>query len=195
MGYVPGIPNDEVEHDAYCDMIFNGPPTNRVPPEHFSSLLQEAQILHINDFSPDLHRKLANDTARCANNDMRYDSAVYHDYDEPDDRQVQVFLYVYNSRAVGLLLFERRSAIWSCTWNGNEPPICVDAPEKGTMWSVGFIWVHRNHRRLGIATALFKEARCFMKVAEDEVGWQQPFSDEGEAFVRNTYPGCFFVVQ
>ncbi len=126
---------------------------------------------------------------------MSYDGGIYRHYDPPDERQIQIFIYVRASRAVGMLLVEMRTKIWRCTWNGNETPICVEQPEIASLWSIGFVWVHKQHRQAGIAFALFVEAKRALELGENDIGWYTPFSEDGKGFVRKLYPTHFFVAK
>lgn len=195
MGYIPGLPEDEAAHFEYCDLIVNGPAVVAIGDEYFFWRKDEDRILLVTNTSPEEHRKLAHNLSTCANREMRYDGGIYRYYDPPDDREVHLFLYVRASRAIGLLLFEKRTIVWRCTWQGDETPTCVAEPERSPMWSMGFVWVHKQHRQLGIAYQLFHEAKCALHLDEDAVGWYTPFSKDGKAFVRRLYPIHFFVAK
>lgn len=195
MGYVPGLNEDEAEHARYCDLIVNGPAIGMPEHEHVVWVKADDRILLVTDSSSEEQRKLAHDVSTCANREMHYDKSIYRHYDPPDERQVQIFLYVRTSRAVGMCIIERRAMVWSCTWNGNETPICVEQPEKAPMWSVGFIWSHSKHRHTGIAYILLKEAKRVLNLNHDDIGWYPPFSAEGKVFVRRQYPTHFFVAK
>lgn len=81
---------------------------------------------------------------------------------------------------------ERRTTVWRCTWNGNATPVCIEQPAKSPMWSVGFVWVHKEHRKSGVAYEMLKEAKRSLHLEEDSVGWYTPFSEDGKTF----YAGC-----
>lgn len=195
MGYVPGLPEDEAEHSQYCDLIVNGPPIGLLGEALVIWTNADDRIILVTDSSPIEQRKLAHEVSTCANHEMGYDSGIYRHYDPPDERQIQIFLYVRASRAIGMLLVERRSKIWCCTWNGNESPVCIEQTEIASLWSIGFVWVHKQYRQAGIAYALFVEARHALELGENDIGWCTPFSEEGEAFVRKLYPTHFFVAK
>jgi hypothetical protein len=156
---------------------------------------RDDRILLVTDSLTEEHRKLAHDISRCANREMHYDFGIYRYYDPPDERQVQIFLFVRNSRAVGMCLIEKRTTVWRCTWNANKTPICIEQPEKTSMWSVGFIWVHSQHRHAKIAYMLIKEAKRILNLGQDDIGWYTPFSADGEVFVRRLYPTHFYVAK
>ncbi len=195
MSYVPGIPDNEATHEAYCDLICNGPAVDTTSSEHVVWESSQDQILLVTDASPAKYKKLAHDASKCANCEMRYDSGIYREYDPPDQRHIRIFLYARDARVIALLVFERRSKVWRCLWNGVETPECVEQPEKGPMWSVGFLWVHGTRRRVGVGKALFHRAKRHLNLTEDEVGWYTPFSTEGQTFVRHEYPTYFYVAK
>lgn len=195
MGYVPGLPEDEAEHARYCDLMVSGPPMGILEGARIIWTKGDDRIILVTDSSPIDQRKLAHEVSTCANREMSYDGGIYRHYDPPDERQIQIFLYVRASRAVGMLLVEKRTKVWRCTWNGDETPVCVEQPEIVSLWSVGFVWVHRQHRQAGIAYVLFAEAIRTLELGENEIGWYTPFSEDGEAFVRKLYPTHFFVAK
>lgn len=195
MGYVPGVPENEAEHTRYCDLMVNGPHVGVLEGLHVIWMNGDDRIILVTDSSPIEQRKLAHEVSTCANREMSYDSGIYRYYDPPDERQIQIFLYVRASRAVGMLFVERRTKIWRCTWSGNETPVCVEQPMIASLWSIGFVWVHKQHRQAGIAYTLFVEARRALGLGEDDIGWYTPFSEDGKAFVRKLYPTHFFVAK
>lgn len=195
MGYVPGLPEDDASHDAYCDLISNGPTLTDIASAEWLSEIGEDRILVVTDDSPPAHKKLAHDLAICANREMRYDMGIYRVYDPPDERRIHLFLYARKARVVGLLVFERRTTIWRCTWRPNNNPECIERPDRAGMWSVGFVWVHERQRRTYVAANLFIAALKYLSLAEDDIGWYAPFSRDGEAFVRSKCPINFYVAK
>ena len=195
MGYVPGLPEDEAMHSKFCELIINGPRIGTLEGARVIWAIADEQILLVSDISPEEQRKLAHDVSICANREMNYDGGIYHYYDQPDERQRQIFLYGRASHVVAMCLIERRTTVWRCTWNCNEPTICDELPNKTAMWSVSFIWVHKQNRKKGIAYALFNEAKRVLNLSDDDIGWYTPFSEEGKSFVRRLYPTHFFVAK
>jgi len=195
MGYVPGLSGDEAEHSRYCDLIVNGPPIGTLEGERVVWAKADDRILLVTNSSPEGQRKLAHDASTCANREMHYDGGIYRYYDPPDEREIQMFLYVRASRVAGMCLVEKRTTVWRCTWNGDETPVCVEQPLKAWMWSVGFVWVRKLCRNNGIASTLFSEAKRVLNCGDDDIGWYTPFSKDGKALVRHLYPTYFFVAK
>ncbi len=195
MGYVPGLPGDEAEHTRYCDLMVNGPSAGLLVGAHAIGTNGDDRIILVTDSSPIEQKKLAHEVSTCANREMRYDGGIYRHNDPPDERQIRIFLYVRVSRAVGMLLVERRTTIWRCTWNGSETPDCIEQPEIASRWSIGFVWVHKQYRRAGFAEALFAEAKVSLGLDANDIGWSTPFSEDGKAFVRKLYPKHFLVAK
>ncbi len=191
MAYVPGLLEDEEEHSRYCDLMMNGPPAGALERAHTIWTNGVDRIALVTDSSPLEQRQLAHDVSRCANREVGYDGGIYRHYDPPDERQIQIFLYSRFSRAVGMMLFERRTKVWRCTWNG----VCVEQTEIPSLWSIGFVWTHKRYRRAGIACTLFEEARRALDLSKSDIGWYTPFSEAGEAFVHKLYPTYFFVAK
>jgi len=196
MGYIPELLEDEVEHSLYCNRIVNAPKVGASEDECVVWANPNDRILLVTNTSSEEQRKLAHDVSRCANHEMNYDFGIYHFYEPLEEkRQVQIFLYVRDSHVVGMVIIEKRTAIWRCAWNEAEAPSCVEQPEKAWMWSVSFIWVHRQQRRTGIANMLFKESLRVLNLGQKDIGWYTPLSPDGEALVRKLYPIQFFVAK
>ena len=195
MDYVQGVPDDEAEHARFCDMIVNGVSVAALSNERVVWKHGSNCILLVTDSSPEDYRKLAHDVSSCANRELHYDVGIYRYTDPPDERELHIFLYIRAERAVGMLLFEKRTTVWRCTWNGVERPNCISQPERGPMWSIGFVWVLTQYRHTGIAYRLFEKAKKELRLDRDDVGWYTPFSQDGEVFVRRSYPTYFFVAK
>ncbi len=151
------------------------------------------RILLVTDSSSVEYRKLAHEVSKCANQEMKYNSCVYHHYDPPDNRCVHIFLYIRTFHAVGVCLFEKRSTVCRCIWRNSKQPTCTKLANVNPMWCVSFLWVHKQFRQSGIAYTLFKEAKLHLQLGKDDIAWYTPFSKEGESFVRRMYPVHFFV--
>jgi hypothetical protein len=195
MAYILGLPEDEAKHTRYCDSMVNEPPVGPLSGAHVIWTSGDDRIILVSDSSPLEQKKLAHTVSTCANREMCYDGGIYRHYDPPDERQIQIFLYIHASCAVGMLLIERRTTIWHCTWNGNDTPVCVEQPEISSLWSIGFVWAHKQYRRARIAYTLFEEARRALGLGKNDIGWYTPFSDDGKAFVRKLYPTHLFVAK
>jgi hypothetical protein len=197
MAYIQGDAKEDAQHADYCDMMVNGPlvKLNSEP-----SVIWESDthwIAHITDDSPEDQRKLAHDLGRVANREMHYDGGIYHYYDPPDERAIQLYVYVADGRAKGLLLLERRTTVWRCTWPilGEVTPSCIEQPEISWMWSVGFIWVHSSLRHSGTGKRFFEQSLAHTGTSIEQVGWYTPLSQNGEAFVRRLCPSVFYVAK
>jgi GNAT superfamily N-acetyltransferase len=193
--HVAGDAEEEVRHAQYCDLMVNGPPTTIAHDGRVIWTSGDEHIIVVTDQSSEQLRKLAHEVSRCANREMRYDGGIYRHFDPPDEREVHIFLFVRRERALGLCLFERRTTIWHCLWNEEETPTCVECPELSPMWSVCFVWVHKQCRGTGAAYTLLREAKALLKLNDNKFGWYTPFSEDGERFVRGLHPDGFYVAK
>jgi len=197
MAYVQGDTEEEAQHAGYCDMMLNGPLVDIAT--DLSVIWRDGAhwISHVTDDSPKEQRKLAHDLSRVANREMQYDGGIYHYSDPPDARVIQIFVYVVDCRANGLLLLERRKTVFGCTWpmHEGEMPSCIEHPEIPWMWSVGIIWLHPSLRGRGIAQRFLGQSLVHMGKSLEEIGWYTPFSQQGEALVRRLCPLGFFVAK
>ena len=62
------------------------------------------------------------------------------------------------------------------------------------MWSVGYVWVCRGHRREGWSRLLPAAARNHLDFG-DEFGWYAPFTPDGKASVRSVCPDSFYIAK
>ena len=195
MNYVPGIPENEIEHEAYCDLIVNGPSTQLIDDSHIVWQENEDKIILVTDSSPIGLKKVAGDLSTCANREMHYDGGIYRSCDPPDERQIHLFIYSRADRAIGLLIFELRTSVWRCVWDAANIPKCIESPGHSPMWSVGFIWVQRQNRKKGLSKKVLLLAQQIIGLKNGEFGWYTPFTRDGKAFVRKLCPIEFFVAK
>ena len=195
MSYFPDDTEDLADHARRCDQVVNGTivPTSSVNAAIWRN--KDDQIILVTDKSSEEQRKLAHEIARCANREMQYDYGIYRYYDSPDGRNVHIFLYVRSGRARGFCLLEKRTTVWHCTWNEPETPTCIERQDLSPMWSVGFVWVHKEQRHRGVAYSLLAEAKTYLGLNDGNLGWHTPFSEDGKRLVRRLYPSTFNVAE
>jgi hypothetical protein len=197
MAYVKGDAEEEDQHANYCDMIVNGPLINLISEPLVIWKDNTHWIVRITDDSPEDQRKLAHDIGRVANQEMHYTGGIYHYNDPPDERAIQLYVYVVNGRASGILLFEKRTTVWRCTWPplGEARPSCIEQPEISWMWSIGFIWLHSKLRHSGAGQRFFEKSLARVGKSIEHIGWHTPFSQNGATFVRRLCPSAFYVAK
>jgi hypothetical protein len=180
------------------DEILNGVP----PPRREFNLPQVrsagADRLHV--ITPQARvaqRKRAAEVAWIANREMRYDFPLFTEYEDPDGRDVHVFLYARDDRAIGLFIIEKRSrAIWRCVWTGEKGADCGDKLNgHPPMWPITSVWTHNTHRRRNIARKTVDMGLKHLGLDISSVGWYTPFTDSGEKLVRTLCPEGFYVVK
>jgi GNAT superfamily N-acetyltransferase len=108
---------------------------------------------------------------------------------------LHLFLYCRSNRAIGLAILERRDHICRCTWEEYDRKDHKELERKEPIWSLGFAWVHKKHRRAGIARTLVNEAVRFLDIDLQTLGVYTPFSDDGEKFARKLFPKEFLVAK
>lgn len=106
----------------------------------------------------------------------------------------QAFLLHRDDRIIGLVMLQPCSnSIRKCAWNKYPEA----EPESGTLpglaWSVGFIWIHRSHRRRKEATRLLDVAARFVGTDTSLLVWTTPFTESGAAWVKSICPQTFYV--
>lgn len=195
MAYVKESPEDRKLHRVYHDEIVNGVPAPPVKSEKVIWHDNHGRIVLVTPFSPMAQRVRARKVGRVANRETHYDFGLYNENERPDERNLHLFLYCCGSRAVGLAILEKRTHVCHYTWEEYDRKEQKTLEEKTPVWSLGFIWAHRKHRRAGIARRLFHEALRFLGIAQESVGVYTPFSTDGERFARSLFPQGFLIAK
>jgi ribosomal protein S18 acetylase RimI-like enzyme len=195
MLYAEDSSDDRHLHRTFHDEIVNGIPARDLKSDQTIWRQGENRIIVVDDFSPKPQRVRAARVGTAANREMHYDFGVYNEFERPDEREIHLFLFISSSRFVGLSILEKHSAICHYTWEEYDKYVQKELEEKKPMWSLSFIWVHKKHRRRGIARILLAEATRYLGVRIGDVGVYTPFSDDGEAFVRSVFSAGFIVAK
>jgi GNAT superfamily N-acetyltransferase len=193
MAYIQGLPEDEREHSRWHDHVVNGLPTRPLKSDRVLWEAQGKRITVVIARSPRPQRNRAEAIASLANLETNYNGGIYHAAQQPDDSDIHLFLYHERSRALGLAILEKRSTVWRCRWRNSGPPECEELKGHEPMWSVAFLWVHRNVRRTGVARRVLARAMHHLCVSCEHIGWYTPFTDDGRTFVKALCPIEFYV--
>jgi len=195
MSYAEDILDDRMVHRKYHDEIVNGIPARQMKSDNTIWQNGDDRIIVVNAFSPRAQRVRAERVGRVANNEMPYDGSIYSACEQPDDREIHLFIYLSRNRAVGLSIIEKRSEICHYTWDEYDQHIQKELVEKESIWSLGFTWVHKKHRRYSVAKILLLEATRYLEVCIKDVGVYTPFSEDGEAFTRAIFSDGFLIAK
>lgn len=195
MSYVEDSSDDRRLHRTYHDEIVNGIPACQLKSDETIWRQGEDRIIVVDAFSPKSQRARAAKVGTAANQEVGYDGGVYSEHERPDDREIHLFLYISGNRAVGLSILEKRSCICHYTWEEYDRREQKELEEKKPIWSLGFAWVHKKHRRRGIAKILLLEAPRYLGVRIHDVGVYTPLSEDGEAFVRSIFREGFLIAK
>ncbi len=168
MSYIESSP-DRKQHKVYHDRIVNG-----IPARHLKNDCQiweklEGRITVVTSRSPISQRKRAQAVASIANLETHYNGGIYNAHEEPDDRDIHLFLYYKRKRIIGLIVLEKRQTVWRCRWQDDALPVCEQLVEHDPMWSIIVIWVQIKHRRRGIGRTLFDEALKYLGLSHQDV--------------------------
>ncbi|MBI5016624.1 MAG: hypothetical protein HZB55_14175 [Deltaproteobacteria bacterium] len=149
--------------------------------------------------APLAQRRRAVAAFRAASREMRYSGSGYTER-EPKELDSHAFLLYRGPRLIGLFILARRTRWAEGVWNDEEPNGVADVSgwavrkreqEDGTLWSVDFMWIARNHRRQGFGRVLLQCAAGFLATAPEEFAWLPPFTRFGKAFIRHVRPTSF----
>jgi hypothetical protein len=195
MEYVPEVPENREYHKEYHDEVVNGLPAPRVRSDHIVWEQNNQRITVVNFVSPVAQKNRAERISSLAHRDTDYDFCPYSSGERLDDRNVHLFLGYVAHRGIGLFLVEKRQHIWKCSWSeygqNTIPEIVGHVP----IWSVGFAWVHRKHRRCGWARRLAEQTSHFFDTDIQSLGWYTSFTKDGEAMVRHLCPDWFYIAK
>jgi hypothetical protein len=195
LAYVRESPEDRKLHRACHDEVVNGVPAHPTKPENVIWRESDDRIIVVTPLSPKAQRVRARKVARVANREVLYDFGLYDESEPPDERNLHLFLYCRGSRVVGLAMLEKRSHVCHYTWEEYDRQERKTLEERSPVWSLGFAWVHRKHRRSSIARTLFHESLRFLGIDSRSVGVYTPFSADGERFARALFPHGFLVAK
>ena len=197
--YHPADPAQVRKHDRYHDEVSNGVYARPAKSDEVIWKQGRDRITVMRHRTAlRAQRERAWRAAFAANREMRYDGGVYCAEDPPDERDLHVFLPHRGNRIVGLLIMERRTPMWSGTWDEFDESKASNAEpqsaEQTPVWSVGFVWVLPRHRREGLARRLVLEGCAFLGAQVEHLGWYVPFMQSGEALVRKLCPVKLYLV-
>lgn len=192
-GYAESSPDDRRLHRRVHDETLKG-----LRRSGFNSCTavwrsRPRSVIVINGQSPRVHRRLAQEVSLVAAGDVDFTNVAYHADEEPDDRQIHIFIGVEAERAKAYVSFERRFHVWQCTWDEYETGV-VHRLSNQPMWSVGYAWVSRAHRRKGWVRTIVAAAANHLGFGS-EFGWQTPFTEDGKAVVRALCPSGIFIAK
>lgn len=187
MMYVEESSEDRRLHRVHHDQIVNGVPARTLKSEKVAWRQGEDRIIVVTAASPKRERTRAAKVGRVANQEMHYDFGVYNENEPPDDRDIHLFVYCSDDRAIGLSILERRTGVCHYTWEEVENHVEKTLEEQHAIWSLVFTWVNKKHRRRGIAKILLMEAVRYLGVQIHDIGLYTPFSNDGEAFARSIF--------
>jgi hypothetical protein len=105
----------------------------------------ERSVIVINNDSPFIHRQLAQRVSLIGAGDSQLSNVTYAAREARDERNVHLFMGIEADRARAYVCFERRFRVWKCTWDKYDAGVFHEAHQP--MWSIGFAWVSRAHRR------------------------------------------------
>lgn len=182
-------------HSAYHDKNVNGVSARPLRSDKVVWRQGDDRIVVVTATSLKVQRTRAAKVSRAANQEMQYDFGVYNENETPDDRDIHLFLYCSCDRAIGLSILERRTGVYYNTWEEFDNQVQKTLEEINPIWSLGFTWVHKKHRRRGIAKFLLLEAIRYLGIQINDIGIYTPFSVDGEALIRSMFREGFLVAE
>ena len=158
--------------------------------------VSDSRIILVTPRASVAQRKRVEKVANRANWEMNHTFGIYCATEKSNDElQIHALIGCENYRAVALLIFERRSNVWSAHWGEDgklhDQSLIADA---GPRWTIGVIWVLKKCRRRGIALKLLEEVTLYTKVPTLDLVWYCPLSPDGEKLVKRLCPTKFFGV-
>lgn len=153
----------------------------------------ERSVIVINNDSPFIHRQLAQRVSLIGAGDSQLSNVTYAAREARDERNVHLFMGIEADRALrAYVCFERRFRVWKCTWDEYDAGVFQEAHQP--MWSIGFAWVSRAHRRKGWIRRTAAAAGDLLGFG-NSFGWYTPFTQDGEATARAMCPSGIFIAK
>lgn len=153
-------------------------------------------LLVVHAIAPMNQKRRAERVVQLANLETRYGWASYHASDSIDTRCPHVFLLELDKRLVGFVIAEEREHGHRLSWDEYDGlRRAIELEKIDPVWSICMLWVHRKHRRRGLATLLVKKAIDHLDVSIDDVGWYTPFTETGRAIAQKLCPESFLTVE
>jgi ribosomal protein S18 acetylase RimI-like enzyme len=177
------------------DNLENGLLTARLKTENNIWSQEEKRIILVDNLSDHQERVWAREIGQIANRELHHDGGIYHESDPVDSRDIHLYLYVFDKRVVGFVIFEKRSCVCKYTWDEYDKRIEKELKAHSPIWSLGLIWFHKKYRKTGIATQLFQIGLKHLKIGHNKIGLYTPFTEEGEAWARATFENEFIVAK
>ncbi len=177
--YAESDAGDQRNHLRIHDETMNGLPISQFRSCQQTGSFNKGSVLIVNQKSPLICRELAQSVSLLAG--IGFFNVAYAATEPPDERNIHLFIGIEGERARSFLSFERRTCVVQCTWDEYNSHIYhkIDEP----IWTIGFAWVGRAHRRKGWV-------RRTVRAASDHLGfgdlfaWYRPFTPDGEATAR-----------
>jgi len=150
-----------------------------------SRLIFVRPIAVIDVMAPMAWRKLAYECARIAQRDGRYDFSSFpspSEEPEPSNVNLRAVLLATWSRVIGYLSVV--DSIRNASWDFN-PSSTLSYGDDTLRPQVNLIFVAKEWRRRGVATALVRAMAADAKTEVAEISWSQPFSTAGQALAKS----------
>lgn len=183
------------EHRKFHNEVLNGIPMAPLKKENTIWENANDRVFLVTSHSSKPERIRARKIGRLANIECHYDGGIYSEHENPDNRDIHMFIICRNNIAIGLIILEQRSSVCSYTWEEVEQHVNKELEEKDPIWSIGFIWVHNKHRRSGVARMLVSKSINYLNVELKSVGIYTPLSNSGKSFMQSIFPNNFIVAK
>ena len=192
-GYAESIASDRRLHRRVHDEIVNGLRRSGLRSCPVAWRNGSRFVVAITGQSPPAHRRLAQEVSLVAAGEAEFSNVAYSAHEQPDDRQIHLFIGVEEDRAQAYLCLEKRSHIWQCTWHEHDEVVAHQL-DRQPMWSIGYAWGSRGNRRTGWMRATVAAAAEWLGFGSD-FGWYTPFSASGAALARALCPSGIYIAK
>jgi hypothetical protein len=191
-GYVESSASDQRLHRRIHAETMHGLKSLRFKGCKLAGRFGERSVIVINNESPFIHRQLAQRVNLNAAEDSQLCNVAYAAREALDERNIHLFMGIEADRARAYVCFERRFHVWKCRWDEYDARVFHEAHQP--MWSIGFAWVSRAHRRKGWIRQTVAAASDFLGFG-NSFGWYEPFTEDGEATARAICPSGIFIAK
>lgn len=191
--YVPGHPEDEIQHEQWHTEYFYGPEITAVRELTSIATLNSFSVYVVDGSCPlETRLKLAQVAIVAKRSMPDYPAGYSGAVDEYDQR---LYIAVDGVRIVAMIITGLEDFFWKCSWNDDGSfKFWHQQPEKRRSYKVARVWTAPSCQSKGVASQLIQIVSDQLSCNIVDLGWELPLSVPGKNLVKRFCPdllwGC-----
>ena len=191
--YVPGHPDDEIEHERWHAEYLHGPKITAVRELTSIATINSFSVYVVDGSCPLPTRLKLAQVASVAKRSMSDYPAGYDGTVDEDDQRL--YIAVDGVRVVAMIITGLEDFFWKCGWNEDGSfKFWHQPPEKRRSYKVARVWTAPSYQGKGLASQLIQIVSDQLSCNIVDLGWELPLSKSGENLVKRFCPdllwGC-----